>query len=437
MKPDLIRMRHIVLMLFFIMCVFMISVQASTENKFRLKPGAKGEICLKCHEPFKEKLKSAFVHTPVKNGECSGCHNPHTSAEGKLLDTVSTRICDSCHRDMVPENAHSMHKLVAEGNCVQCHDPHASGNKGILVKGGNELCLDCHKETADKIKAARFKHKPVNENCMNCHNPHASGKLDFLLKEDIPALCIKCHRTDSPAFGRQHMNYPVAASRCNACHDSHGSNRPAIIFEDVHAPVAEKKCNQCHEEAGSQAPLATKKKGVELCRGCHKDMIDTAFSKNRVHWPMLDRDGCLNCHNAHAARQKKLLTGTVLYVCGKCHADTVELQHISKINPKNPGLCKPVKEGDCVGCHSPHASDYMLLTKKPSMSFDICNKCHDWKTHSTHPVGEKIIDPRNKNLSVDCISCHRACGTANKPAMSQFESVTETCIQCHKELERR
>ncbi|MEW6599876.1 MAG: cytochrome c3 family protein [Nitrospirota bacterium] len=418
-------------------CAFMTSSLAAADNKFRLKAGAAGEICLKCHEPFKEKLKARYLHTPVRNGECSGCHNPHTSPQGNLLDEVSTRICDSCHKKIVPENSVSAHKLVVAGNCVQCHDPHASGNRGVLVKGGNELCLDCHKDTAEKIKTARFKHKPVNEDCMNCHNPHASATLGFLLKEDVPALCIKCHRTDNPAFGRQHMNYPVAASRCNSCHDSHGSSRPVIIFEDVHAPVTDKKCNQCHEEAGSQNPLATKKKGVELCRGCHKEMVDMAFAKNRVHWPMLDRDGCLNCHNAHAAKQKKLLTGTVLYVCGKCHSDTVDLQRISKNNPKNTGLCEPVKNGDCVSCHSPHSSDYMLLQEKPSMSFDVCNKCHDWKTHSTHPVGEKIIDPRNKNLSVDCISCHRACGTGNKPSMSQFETVTETCIQCHKELERR
>ncbi|RJR16657.1 MAG: cytochrome C, partial [Nitrospiraceae bacterium] len=83
-----------ILWILFCLCmtfVYMLSVQAATENKFRLKTGAKGDICLKCHEPFREKLKARFVHTPVKIGECSGCHNPHTSPEGKLLDEVSTR----------------------------------------------------------------------------------------------------------------------------------------------------------------------------------------------------------------------------------------------------------------------------------------------------------------------------------------------------------
>ncbi|HKZ46466.1 MAG TPA: cytochrome c3 family protein [Thermodesulfobacteriota bacterium] len=52
---------------------------AYSEEKFKLKTGARGKICLDCHVLFQDKLKSPFVHTPVKTGECSGCHNPHSS----------------------------------------------------------------------------------------------------------------------------------------------------------------------------------------------------------------------------------------------------------------------------------------------------------------------------------------------------------------------
>jgi DmsE family decaheme c-type cytochrome len=408
----------------------------SEENKFKLKKGAKGALCLKCHETFQAKLEKQSVHTPVKIGECSGCHNPHTSPHGQLLDAAGDKICFDCHKKMMVEDARSSHKVVIEGNCVKCHDPHASGNKFVLLKAGNELCFDCHKDVNDKLKKIRFRHKPVNENCISCHNPHSSEKFDYLLKNDIPPLCLECHKTDKPAFKRQHSNYPVADSKCNKCHDSHGSNKPVILFDDVHEPVAKKKCNECHQEPGSQFPIATKKEGVELCRVCHNDMIEETFDKNRVHWPLVDNTGCLNCHNAHAAKQKKLLRGSVISVCGTCHSDTVELQEISKNNPKNTTLCKPIREGNCISCHSPHASDTVLLAAKPSMSFDVCGSCHEWQSHSTHPLGEKVVDQRNKNLTVDCMSCHRACGTGNNPKMSQFKTVTETCVQCHEELRR-
>ncbi|RJQ49026.1 MAG: cytochrome C [Nitrospiraceae bacterium] len=433
----MITIRYRFLVMFFVTLAIISGGHCFAEDKFKLKAGAQGELCLKCHETFREKLKERFVHTPVKIGECSGCHNPHTSSHGKLLDDVSSRICNNCHKQIIPDSPRSAHKIAMEGNCVKCHDPHASANKSVLLRSGSELCLDCHKDVAEKIRSVRFRHKPVNEDCLACHNPHASVQFASLLKDSVPSLCKKCHRTDNPSFARQHMNYPVADSRCNSCHDSHGSNRAVIVYDEVHAPVAEKKCVQCHNEPGSPSPLVTKKQGVGMCRACHNDMINETLSKNRVHGPLLDEDGCLHCHNAHAAKEKKLLMGSVNAVCGACHSDTVKLQQISIDNPRNATLCKPVKEGDCIACHSPHSSDYLLLIANPSWSFDVCNKCHEWKSHSTHPIGEKIIDPRNRNLSVGCISCHRACGTGNKPAMSQFENVTETCIQCHRELERR
>jgi len=33
-------------------------------DQFRLKPGAKGKVCLTCHADFEETLKLPFVHTP-------------------------------------------------------------------------------------------------------------------------------------------------------------------------------------------------------------------------------------------------------------------------------------------------------------------------------------------------------------------------------------
>jgi hypothetical protein len=49
--------------------------------KFKLKAGAQGKICLTCHESFQKTLKSRAVHSPIKTGKCSDCHDPHTSSQ--------------------------------------------------------------------------------------------------------------------------------------------------------------------------------------------------------------------------------------------------------------------------------------------------------------------------------------------------------------------
>jgi DmsE family decaheme c-type cytochrome len=416
------------------------------QDKLKLKPGAEGKLCLNCHSDFEEKVKSKFVHTPVKTGECSGCHNPHTAAHGKLLDASPNSVCFKCHGNVIPQKAGSTHKVAVEGNCVKCHDPHGSNNKANLIKAGNDLCLSCHKAVGDAVAKVKFKHTPVENGCLNCHDPHASEKSVRLLKRAVPDLCVECHKPDRPSFSKQHVNYPVAKANCTSCHNPHGSNTAGILFDAVHAPVAGKRCSQCHDAATSPAPFKTRRPGFELCRGCHSRMMNDTFAKNRIHWPILDGTGCLNCHQAHASAQKKLLKGDEAALCGTCHTDTMEWQTRLATKEKQERAAakgkavkggfthQPIQEGSCTTCHLPHASDSVFLMAQPAV-IEGCGTCHDWLKHSSHPVGEKYADPRNRNLKVDCLSCHRSHGTGYR-YMIPFPTVTDLCVQCHKQFRR-
>src|SRR5512134_98140 len=173
-----------------IVSLFLVA-QGFSQDKFKLKPGAKGKLCLNCHDKVADALKLPYVHTPVKAGNCSDCHNPHDSAHGKLLEADPTRICNKCHGGIVPEQAKSTHKVVAEGNCIKCHDPHAARNKNNLLLAGNELCLSCHKDLAKAVSGFQFRHNPVVKGCTTCHNPHASsasGSRPFARSAMFPRL---------------------------------------------------------------------------------------------------------------------------------------------------------------------------------------------------------------------------------------------------------
>lgn len=408
--------------------LILLVASAHSEDKFRLKPGAKGKVCLTCHSEFAEKLKKPFVHTPVKSGECSECHNPHTSSHGKMLDREVNRICFKCHEGVMPPKARSTHQVVLEGNCARCHDPHSAANRYSLLAAGNALCYGCHKEMGEKVPKVKFAHNPVTKGCTNCHDPHASTKAAFLLKEGVPSLCVGCHKTTTPTFAKQHMNYPVGKADCTSCHATHGSDTAGMLHDTVHRPVATKMCSQCHEEAGSPNSLRTKRAGYDLCRGCHINLINEAYNRNRLHYPMVAGKGCLVCHSPHASPEKGLLKGPMAKVCGNCHSDTIDRQEKAKAKHK------PVQEGKCTSCHSPHASNQALLFPQDNV-IDLCGSCHDWQKHVTHPIGGKIIDPRNKNLTVQCLSCHQSHGTDYKYMLFQA-TISESCTQCHAELKR-
>jgi predicted CXXCH cytochrome family protein len=422
------RLLHRIGLLFLGLAVLSAGSLALSQDQFRLKPGAKGKVCLTCHTAFQEKMKLPFVHTPVKAGSCSDCHNPHTSSHGKLLAEDPGKICRKCHGGIVSGKAQSVHKIVVEGNCVKCHDPHAAKYKNNLLLGGNELCFSCHKGIAESMKGSKFPHKPVESGCLSCHNPHASPEAGSLLKTGVPALCTGCHKTNGPSFAKQHMNYPVAKAGCTSCHDPHGSSQPGMLWANVHSPVVKRMCNQCHLDPASPDALKVKRTGYELCRGCHAGMVNETFGRNRIHWPLIDKGSCQNCHNPHASRQDALLRDTMKNLCNSCHQDTARRQETSLTKHK------PIQDGECTKCHLPHSSNSVSLLDNTNV-INLCGSCHEWMKHSTHPIGDNVVDQRNRNLSLDCLSCHRSHGSEFK-GFTYFNPKMDLCVQCHVDFKR-
>lgn len=401
--------------------------QTADEARFHLKPGAAGKVCLECHVDFKDVLARASVHTPVKAGRCASCHSPHAADHGKLLAASPQEICASCHGSMIPEGALSAHRPVSEGQCVACHDPHGSANKANLVRSGNELCLGCHTTLKASLASATHRHPPVDRSCLGCHDPHASKNSRRLLAKSPPSLCLGCHKPDQPLFTKAHMNNPVAAADCTSCHDPHGSGNRAILWATVHPPVLNRMCSQCHAEpAGGKMTL--KRTGADLCRGCHNNLLVDIGSKNREHWPLLDKAACANCHEPHASRTANLLLAPQKELCGSCHPDSIARQDRSVT--KHP----PVNEGECTSCHQPHASDATFLFAS-SDEKEVCGTCHDWSAHAAHPIGESAVDQRNPNLRVSCKSCHRSHGTAFEH-FAHADVKGELCMQCHTQITR-
>ncbi len=401
---------------------------APAQNPFRLKPGASGDTCLECHTTFEETLKLSSVHAPVRDGECTGCHNPHAAEHGALLSVGSEAMCTQCHEDLVPETPRSAHAMVLSGDCGACHDPHATDYENNLLSEGNSLCEGCHEGIAEAASSAKFSHGPVEQGCETCHDPHASGESEFLLRSGEPELCVSCHDTNRASFGQQHMNYPVEEARCSSCHDPHGSNTGGILWATVHRPVVNKMCNQCHNQPTAANALALKKEGTELCRGCHSTMLNEMMLKDRLHWPIADSVSCQHCHSPHASKEAGLLPAKPAELCGECHADTIARQERSVTKHA------PIEEGECTACHSPHSSDDAFLLASGD-SIELCGTCHEWETHSTHPIGEKVLDSRNVNLSLDCSSCHRSHGSEHK-YFAPLDPDSELCVDCHENLGR-
>ena len=258
-------------------------------------------LCYSCHTELEEAFGLKNVHKPVKNGECTECHEVHSSNDPKLLFTKSPDLCFFCHSnfDKDREQAKTVHTASYEGNsCIQCHTPHASAEKKLLAGKSKDLCLNCHNKKIEKtngvvianigkkIDESSYLHKALNKRCTGCHNAHFSSR-DLLLQNDFPVgpyakgveesftLCFDCHDTDllnvekttTGTMFREvdrnlhfvHVNKEKGRN-CTTCHDVHAANNTKLIATTVKFGRWNMPLNYIESETGGTCAT-----------GCHKE----------------------------------------------------------------------------------------------------------------------------------------------------------------------
>ena len=201
------------------------------------------------------------------------------------------------------------------------------------------------------------------------------------------------------------------------------------------------------------------------CKECHADVAKGQY----VHTAMIM--GCTICHqirNKGDITRVKLVS-PVTQLCLPCHS-------LSKDKVLHP----PYKQGECIVCHSPHASDFpnhMWASVQ-----DTCLGCHarsrlkvDAKQNTStvpwgitltfaqiqglqylglnpaltanHPVEGHPVSGPNTALGpnappITCLSCHRAHGsnfahllpkTPPDPTMPLCKSCS-LCVDCHRNM---
>lgn len=358
---------------------------------------AKGSaLCSQCHDA---KGKKKFVHAPVKEGDCVGCHKPHGASGRNLLNSGEdqTDLCMGCHDSEMMKQKY-MHGPVAVGSCTECHDPHESSELNLLKAPVRTLCLKCHADFAKTMKEAAFVHPPVKEGpCTSCHNPHGTVVASFLWKK-MPDLCIRCH----PGVGKKLASVKVPhkpvmqEGGCANCHSAHFSKAKGLLpFDEMTT------CLTCHGKDNlGNPPLRNIKKDLAgkkylhgpikkgECKACHDPHGSDNFRMLRggsypadIYVPYKEGiyDACLGCHDKNLLR----FPDTTVYTSFRNGNRNLHYVHV--VNNRKGRTCRI--------CHEPHASSGEKLISKEGMKFG------DWKI----PINFKI----NKTGGSCAPGCHR------------------------------
>lgn len=198
-------------------------------------PTEVNDSCTSCHNKGEQAFWMGSQHEgrDVSCADCHSVHNPESS-DSQLVLPTQTVTCGQCHQDKVAQVQRTTHMPLREGTmqCTSCHNPHGSANDKLLAEGFtvNESCTtSCH---AEKRGPFMWEHAAVVEDCATCHDPHGSVN-DRMLVAKQPMLCQRCHNhTRHPPRVYDAVSATTAtqayARSCVNCHQQiHGSNHPS------------------------------------------------------------------------------------------------------------------------------------------------------------------------------------------------------------------
>lgn len=396
--------------------------------------GAQTKECLDCHKAeAKEYGSRRSRHAPVQQGSCESCHMKHGVVGVLRLAAEDPSLCLSCHamqgvegtgkglgeKGAPAKGSHLFTHPPREAlKCGTCHDPHGSENSRLLKASSTGSCLGCHDAAAHEGVS---KHAPAAADCLSCHDPHGSA-LPAHLARAGEALCTSCHDGGSAGEKAGHGGGRPPGSTCLDCHTPHASAEAGLLRRHVHAPMAEGEgfCGTCHTASG-QAPFGLVAQGADLCITCHEDPrapTASAGSGLRVHVPVADGD-CVDCHSPHASDETGLLKASQPDLCGSCHAESQKARDAKA--PHEPA------RGECSACHLPHAGPAGLLKASAPA---LCETCHAQVAEQTaRPV------PHPPATEGACLTCHDPHGSDH--AGSLAEAPAALCGSCHEDLTRQ
>jgi DmsE family decaheme c-type cytochrome len=168
------------------------SIHHAAEGEEHLLVKNELALCATCHSTQTASLRNKpFAHRIGQGGlSCLSCHEAHNrGGRESIRPTAAGELaCFNCHTDKRGPHVFP-HGAISAGDCMNCHDPHGSANARMLKRANTtQLCLECHSPTTmasagsqppsfHNISNARF------QNCTTCHVAiHGSNRSPQLLK---------------------------------------------------------------------------------------------------------------------------------------------------------------------------------------------------------------------------------------------------------------
>jgi DmsE family decaheme c-type cytochrome len=301
----------VVLLVFFLLMVIPLASQRVSVMT-EAKAGEKEESA-----PLAEAVQAIKTEEFVGSDSCSECH---TNQAAHFAVTAHRKIktmgvdgekqgCESCHGSAKKHvdfylTAQNLIKAGKDAEAQLIYADEARSQAARMISfaelspaASSARCLTCHEggqgKNEERFNFRRSEHFRHGVACVDCHSSHSPKQAEFLLRDNEPEGCYKCHADQKASFARPfHHKVPEGGMKCSDCHNQHGSFQEKQLrgwvggevgcvkchadkagpFVYEHAPVKVEGCQACHTPHGSTNPRMLKRNEIRLlCLECHSN----------------------------------------------------------------------------------------------------------------------------------------------------------------------
>ena len=266
----------------------------------------------------------------VGAGKCAQCHSDKfsqfsTTPHYKLVTDPHTKVsdkgCEACHGPGAAHVKLASDPATADKAASAIFNPRKATAEDVAAR-----CTRCHVEQSLSRQPYHVEHDPKAASCNDCHSPHQETTNPYILIDNPPNLCLKCHAEVASDFRKPYHHRVLEGSvSCLDCHSGHGRNNT--------------------EEARLSAVGLS-----ALCTRCHADKAGPYVFEHQAI--TRSEDGCLTCHNAHGSvNNRQLVYANVFQVCVQCHSQIGISADPNVGAPMAHDLSNP-RIQNCTVCHT-------------------------------------------------------------------------------------
>jgi len=329
-----------------------------------------------------------------------------------------------------------------------------------------DQCYACHSEQ-ETPAANTYKndvHHSVGVTCAGCHGgdpttddqdaamSKAKGFVGVPKKDQIPAMCGKCHGPGENAFKNRYKlddafgdfkesvhGHALAGNpkgpQCISCHGVHEIARVTDARSPVHPTHVVDTCAKCHSDAAYMRdfsptlPVDQKEKYLTSVHGKRHAMGDPKVAT------------CVSCHSNHRIFQAKdpranVYPTNVPKTCAHCHGDAKYMagygiptnqysDYVQSVHGKALLVKTDLNAPACNSCHGNHGA------APPGVSsvIAVCGRCHQMNQDLYERSAHRAVFEGKKLPG--CVVCHG--NHKVQPASDQIVSFEppSPCAKCH------